>query len=353
MHDPRARELILPPGSSAGTIAHEIAHDLDWQVALRRYRVRGDYATTARRAQQRPPRHRGCAVSPGRRGRCDRHVRERHARARAPAGRELRPGHRLVRRGVARGQGRTNGYLSSVQDEVLTGYGTVRPPDITGRAGDALINILDEVAPLYPETRDWFLRSYGTGRALNSFDLMRSIARSSCRCRRRNRPRWRPKARRPCSRRIAPSGRAQPRLSPPSTSGSAARPGARTTARAGTRRRAWSSRRRPPGRAASRSSRPSAWRRVRRALGGAPPLWRAVAAAGDGRGHAGTAHAAGRRGTRRRPLRRQGRGDRLRAALVAYRTAPHSPSHSPADLPRGPDASARQTPVTPAPQMIL
>ncbi|CAN5648260.1 hypothetical protein BH23GEM10_BH23GEM10_14740 [soil metagenome] len=42
MHDPRARELILPPGSAAGTIAHEVAHDLDWQVALSRYRVRGD-----------------------------------------------------------------------------------------------------------------------------------------------------------------------------------------------------------------------------------------------------------------------------------------------------------------------
>jgi hypothetical protein len=30
------------------------------------------------------------------------------------------------------------------------------------RAGDALINILDEVAPLYPATRDWFLRTYGS-----------------------------------------------------------------------------------------------------------------------------------------------------------------------------------------------
>src|SRR5690606_22976929 len=68
------------------------------------------------------------------------------------------------------------GYLSSVQDQLLTGYGTVRPPDISGRGGDALINILDEVAPLYPETRDWFLRSYGSTRAQNSFDLIRGMA---------------------------------------------------------------------------------------------------------------------------------------------------------------------------------
>jgi hypothetical protein len=73
-------------------------------------------------------------------------------------------------------QGRTNGYLSSVQDDMLTGYGTVRPPDLTGRAGDAIVTILDEVAPLYPDTRDWFLRSYGTARAMNSFDLIRNMA---------------------------------------------------------------------------------------------------------------------------------------------------------------------------------
>src|SRR5690606_19082565 len=72
-------------------------------------------------------------------------------------------------------QGRSNGYLSSVQDDMLTGYGTVTPPDISGRAGDALIYILDEVAPLYPETRNVFLKSYGTARAFTPFDLVRRI----------------------------------------------------------------------------------------------------------------------------------------------------------------------------------
>ena len=32
-------------------------------------------------------------------------------------------------------EGRMNGYLSSVQDDLLTGYGTVLPPDVTGTAG--------------------------------------------------------------------------------------------------------------------------------------------------------------------------------------------------------------------------
>ena len=174
MHDPRSRELILPPGSSAGTMAHEVAHDLDWQVALRRYRVRGDYASDralrsgsdrlAARVRDLNP-SAALDVAGDRAG----------AHARRPAENFARAVDWFVAASLA-SQGMSNGYLSSVQDQMLTGYGTVRPPDISGRGGDALINILDEVAPLYPETRDWFLRSYGSTRAQNSFDLIRGMA---------------------------------------------------------------------------------------------------------------------------------------------------------------------------------
>jgi hypothetical protein len=73
------------------------------------------------------------------------------------------------------GAGRMNGNLSSVQDELLTGYGTVRPPELSGTAGDALMRILDVVAPVYPDTRAWFLRHYGSGRNLRSYDLARRV----------------------------------------------------------------------------------------------------------------------------------------------------------------------------------
>ena len=53
----------------------------------------------------------------------------------------------LVAASLAR-DGLTNGYLTSIQDEVLTGYGTAVPPDPNGRVGAALVNILDEVAPM-------------------------------------------------------------------------------------------------------------------------------------------------------------------------------------------------------------
>jgi hypothetical protein len=177
MHDPKARELVLPPGSSAGTIAHEIAHDIDWQVALRRYRVRGDYATdrSARMVEDRFA-VRVRSLGAGQDATMEAGGNERlHAHAQRPAENFARAVDWFVAASLA-SQGRTNGYLSSVQDDALTGYGTVRPPDISGRAGDAIVNILDEVAPLYPETRDWFLRSYGSSRALSAADLIRKMA---------------------------------------------------------------------------------------------------------------------------------------------------------------------------------
>ncbi|HUH11606.1 MAG TPA: hypothetical protein VMK65_00795, partial [Longimicrobiales bacterium] len=76
-------------------------------------------------------------------------------------------------------EGRQNGYLSSVQDDLLTGFGTVLPPDISGSAGAALIAILDEVAPVYSSTRDWFLSQYGPGRVFTPYDLLRQVVEGS------------------------------------------------------------------------------------------------------------------------------------------------------------------------------
>jgi hypothetical protein len=173
MHDPKARALVLPPLSSAGTIAHEVAHDLDWQVALRRYRVRGDYASDrASRLGSDRLAARVSVLAPD--AALDAVPEKGQAHARRPAENFARAIDWFVASSLA-SQGRLNGYLSSVQDDMLTGYGTVRAPDLSGRAGDALVNILDEVAPLYPETRDWFLKRYGSARAMSSYDLVRVV----------------------------------------------------------------------------------------------------------------------------------------------------------------------------------
>ena len=178
IHDPRQRAIYLPPETGAGTIAHEVAHDLDWQVALRRFRVRGDYGSdrATRRGDDRlaaslrrlttatlAPPVPGDSTPP--------------MHASRPAEVFARSLDWFVVVSLAR-EGRMNGYLSSVQDDLLTGYGTVLPPDITGTAGLALVSILDEVAPVYPETREAFLRGYGPFRSLTAYDLVRQVVES-------------------------------------------------------------------------------------------------------------------------------------------------------------------------------
>ncbi len=174
VHDPRSRTMYLPPATGAGTIAHEIAHDLDWQLALRRYNVRGDYATdrAVRESDGRLARVMlgltAASISPS----AVKHPHEAHATR--PAEVFARSVDWFTAVALAQ-QGRINGYLSSVQDDLLTGYGTVNPPDVTGAAGQSLVALLDEVAPVYPETRRWFLHSYGQLRAPSAFDLARRI----------------------------------------------------------------------------------------------------------------------------------------------------------------------------------
>lgn len=179
LHDPKTRTVYLPPATGAGTIAHELAHDVDWQISLRRYRVRGDYGTdrAVRRSRDRlaaslqgltsatllPP-------TPGD-GTPTLH-------ARRPAEVFARNVDWFVAVSLA-SDGRSNGYLSSVQDDLLTGFGTVLPPDISGSAGAALIAILDEVAPVYSSTRDWFLSKYGPGRVFTPYDLLRQVLEGS------------------------------------------------------------------------------------------------------------------------------------------------------------------------------
>lgn len=175
LHDPRHRTIYLPLATSAGTIAHEVAHDIDWQAARTRYAVRGDYATdlAVRGA-------RGGRLAASMRGLTAASPSESAGGAAGPP-RSTRPTEVFARGmdwfvavSLAR-EGRTDGYLSSVQDDLLTGYVTVTPPDVTGGAGSALVGVLDDVAPPTPAVRDWFLTRYGRQRALTPYDLVRRV----------------------------------------------------------------------------------------------------------------------------------------------------------------------------------
>ncbi|HKG93791.1 MAG TPA: hypothetical protein VKA84_17920, partial [Gemmatimonadaceae bacterium] len=190
MHDPATRTIYLPVASGAGTIAHELAHDLDWQAARTLYGRRGGYGS-------------------------DRAVREHRGRlAAAVAGltsvelvpplREnsysppfaQRPAEVLARSfdwfvaaALAR-EGRSNGYLSAVQDGLLAGYASAAAPGAMaadaggagrgGRADDgggspahALVDALDDVAPPDSAIRAWFLDEYGPRRAWGAYEALR------------------------------------------------------------------------------------------------------------------------------------------------------------------------------------
>jgi hypothetical protein len=159
LHDPRRNRLILPPETGAGAIAHEIAHHLDGQVASRRYGLRGDYASDGAHRAARD----GLAThfvdlahatdGPRAAGSSSPH-------ASRPAEIFARSVEWFVAEALA-GTGRSNGYLTSVQDDMLRGFGSARPLASDGNAAEALTLVLDEVAPLDPMTRYAFLARYG------------------------------------------------------------------------------------------------------------------------------------------------------------------------------------------------
>ena len=170
VHDPRTRTVFLPLGSGAGALAHELAHDLDWQIAVKRFGRRGEYSTDQAVREQR--------------GRLASSLRGLTSAALVAPGPEnqFRPPHAqrptevfassvdwFVSAGLAR-EGRLNGYLSSVQDDLLTGFADVRAPDAAGAAGEATLEVLGEMTTVPPALGEWFRARYGAAREQSAAD---------------------------------------------------------------------------------------------------------------------------------------------------------------------------------------
>lgn len=158
LHDPTSRTIFLPPASGAGTIAHELAHDLDWQAARTQLGLRGTYATDrAARLGAEPlaTAVRGLADT---RGRSTVRVRAGNDR---PAELFARGADWFVAAMLAR-EGRMNGALTSVQDAELPGFaGAAVPAPGTG-AADAIVEALGRVTPISPASVAWFRARFGT-----------------------------------------------------------------------------------------------------------------------------------------------------------------------------------------------
>ncbi len=118
-HDPRTRTIRWSPTTGAGSLAHEIAHDLDWQRARRSYGrsgyasdLAGDVAGMLLVPQGYAPDERATEIL-------------------------ARRFDWLVAAALA-GMGRMNGQLSSVQHDWLPGHGGAQPPLANARSALAL-----------------------------------------------------------------------------------------------------------------------------------------------------------------------------------------------------------------------
>ena len=173
VHEPRTRTIYLPPTTAAGAIAHELAHDLDWQVASRTTGRPGQYLTDVAVRESRTPLAASMAnlttatLAPPRPD-------EPPRMAPRPTEVFARSVDFYVAASLAR-MGRMNGYLTAVQDEVLTGYASSLPPDAAGAAAEAMIATLVEMSAVEPETRGWYVESYGRGRVMQAYDLTRHV----------------------------------------------------------------------------------------------------------------------------------------------------------------------------------
>ena len=141
-HDPRRRVIRLDPATMAGTIAHEVGHDLDWQLAARKYRTRAnyatDFATRNRRALAYAVESLSGTAQMAQTSGAD-------AAARRPAEIFARRFEWYVASALAL-QGRSSGYLSSVQSDWIAGYGSAVRPEATAAAAKSFAALVAEAA---------------------------------------------------------------------------------------------------------------------------------------------------------------------------------------------------------------
>jgi hypothetical protein len=176
MHDPATRTVFLPVGTSAGVIAHELAHDLDWQSARTRYGLRGTYSTD-RAVRQYRDRLAASMLELSDAGPGDASLGTEGARV-IPSARPTEVFARNVDwfvSAVLARDGRMNGYLSAAQDGVLTGYGAVAAPEVSRDGALAMIRALDEMTLVAPATRSWFVDIHGRNRTVPLAELTRRV----------------------------------------------------------------------------------------------------------------------------------------------------------------------------------
>lgn len=172
LHDPARRTIYFPVSSSAGVMAHEFAHDLDWLAARRHYNGRGWYRTD-RAARLESDQLAGVLRQMASAARVD-GLRDRASVSRRPTELFARNVDWFVSAALAR-DGRLNGYLTAVQDPVLVGYGSAATPETAADGGAATLRALAEMTVVAPAVRDWFGRTFGADRRISVHEAVREV----------------------------------------------------------------------------------------------------------------------------------------------------------------------------------
>jgi hypothetical protein len=171
LHDPRTRTVYFPIETSAGAIAHELAHDLDWQAARRRYGSTASYRTD-RSVRQ----YRDGLAAPINRMNANGNAGRRRV---APSGNRptevfARSVDWLVAQALAQ-RGIMNGYLSAVQDEWLTGYASATAPRRDTPEPDGTMAALHEIADVSRAAVGWYDQAYGSSRRASLSEVVRRV----------------------------------------------------------------------------------------------------------------------------------------------------------------------------------
>ena len=176
MHDPRTRTLELSVASSAGTIAHELSHDLDWQTARHMYANGRGYSTDRAMADK------SGALGLSVRGLAEARV-SRGVSGAGPSAPPVkdRPAELFARSvdwfvasTLAR-QGRSNGFLTAVQDPMLPGYAAGAPAAVGSAGAQSLLGALEQMTFVPDSARDAFESSWSDPAVVDPTLMVRRV----------------------------------------------------------------------------------------------------------------------------------------------------------------------------------
>jgi hypothetical protein len=172
LHDPIRRTVYFPPASHSGVMAHEFAHDLDWQAARREYGGTGWYRTD-HALRQSVDKLAGALRLMASAARSD-SIGGRMTGVARPTEVLARNVDWFVSASLAR-EGRINGHLSAAQDPVLTGYASAITPEAARDGGSATLRALDGLTSVPAPTRSWFSELFGVDRRLTVHEAVRRV----------------------------------------------------------------------------------------------------------------------------------------------------------------------------------